>query len=747
MTIKQSRKLNKIEEFKKTFRKNIEGNNFFRNEVHALTLFKKHAPKLIEAKKPVIMMEKIVGQHLSECTIDDNLIIKLAQALNYLHSFKKGKKSLIHGDLHKDNIFITKEGIKFIDFACSTYGDPMLDAAAIEIHITDNPILLKTFYKHLKAKRDIEIIDDYKIKHCLQHLKWNKSDDFYKLMEKSRKIIKKIKEKRNIKIEEEDFDYLGLIELENIDKIENFVTPLENGHYLSRNRSYYSNKTTTEASIEREYCNSLLPAQGKRAFVIIERMLNNSCRSYYVEFIKLLTDANNLINFQIAKKCLDSDTQNIIRLLQEKKALKTSINLPRTNIETFARQIESDHKMILLKTVKNIPKQKFIVSPLLGGILIGPFFKALHGINYAHVIFGMHDQNSINLIRNNRVFNLSKIIPKSEIVKIPKTVTFFDDNIGTGETLSFLKRTFNNLGHKVKIGAIEMSWDYYNQAVRGKNKIFDFNKIDFPTYRNTRHHSITDELIKALSKGGTAYRKTLKSKGFASPFLADEELLYFRGHSIANKHGLIIKKDYVNLKSNLILSVDIMKEKIRYMEYLPVDRAIEIIYDYPIINIIDIDRYYGKNNNLKIIKQILKLKKCRIGGGIRTRKDIQKLLNIGAEKVIIGTFANEKLLKNFPKEKIIVTIDSIDRMTNIKKDVPALIKRFEPFCDEFQYVCVETDGKAMGGDINNAIKYSKLTKNKFNCVGGIAFKKEMKLLAKYNIGCVVGRAIEDGYLK
>lgn len=74
-----------------------------------------------------------------------------------------------------------------------------------------------------------------------------------------------------------------------------------------------------------------------------------------------------------------------------------------------------------------------------------------------------------------------------------------------------------------------------------------------------------------------------------------------------------------------------------------------------------------------------------------------------------------------------------------------MIKRFEPYCDEVQYVCAETDGKALGGDIENAIRYSKLTKNKFDCIGGIASKEELLELKKHRIGCGVGRAIEEGY--
>ena len=46
-----------------------------------------------------------------------------------------------------------------------------------------------------------------------------------------------------------------------------------------------------------------------------------------------------------------------------------------------------------------------------------------------------------------------------------------------------------------------------------------------------------------------------------------------------------------------------------------------------------------------------------------------------------------------------------------------------------------------------AIKYSKITKNIFNCVGGISSKEEMEKLKKHNIGCTIGRKVQEGYFE
>jgi len=448
----------------------------------------------------------------------------------------------------------------------------------------------------------------------------------------------------------------------------------------------------------------------------------------------------------LSKLCLEEDTKRLISALDNKVVWPTKNKLPASEGLTESRFIEADNKWILYDTIKNFPKTDHIINLLHGAILVGPFFKAIKQINYTPVLFGMHDQKSQELIKSGIVKDTNNIILHEDFNNLPKEITIIDDNIGTGKTLGVLQATFSFLGKRVRVGSIEMSWTYYDQVKTGvrESEIFNIESIDFPTFRDTRHHTIAERLIDALRKSGNEYLKELKSLGFHNQFISDDILLFNRGKSIAEQYNLKFKS-YLDKTTNFILSMDLMNRCIRYLEKEPINKAVNIIRDYETINIIDIDRYQGKEPNFDLIKKILRIKKCRVGGGIKTKKDIKQLLDLGAQKVIVGTHAQEELLRDFPKDKIIVALDSIDRKTGKRRNVPFLIKRLKNYCDEFQYVCVETDGKMKGGDIKNAIKYSKLTKNKFNCVGGICSKKEMLILKKHDIGCVIGRALQDGY--
>jgi len=746
MEIKKSRNLNDILRKNKNIIKVVnESSAALNNESRALKLLNGCcAPKLLLKSGKSLTMADIDGRHLSEIKITLKVIKQLAAALNKIHSYRKGDKCFIHGDLHKDNIILTKNGIIFLDFVKSRFDDPLIDAAAVEIHITGNKRLLRCFYKIFHAKENRNKIDFYKIRHCQSHLEWAEKEGFLNLAEKSKRIIR---ETNMELVDKEGFDFLGIFLLKDINGIEDFVEKSKEG-YLSRNNSYYSEKTIKECSDEREYCSRLLPLQGKKAFVIAERMLNNSCRVYYNEYLALLKSEkqSNNRNFELAKICLEEDAKRLISALENKAVCSAKNKLPISEKLTESRFIEADNKWILYDTIKHFPKTKHIINLLYGAILIGPFFKAIKRINYTPVLFGTHDQKSQKLVKNGTIKNINKIILQEDLRNLPKEITVVDDNIGTGKTSEALKKTFAFSGKKIKIGSIEMSWTYYDQVKTGarKTEIFNIKSIDFPTFRDTRHHVTAERLINALRKSGDEYLKELKSLGFHNKFISDDILLFNRGKSITERHNQKFRA-YLKKTTNFILSMDLMKKRVRYLEKEPTDKAINIIRDYETVNIIDIDRYQGKKPNFGLIKNILRIKNCRVGGGVKTKEDIKQLLGLGVKKVIVGTYASEKLLRGFPKDKIIIALDSIDRKSGEKKNIPFLMKKLENYCDEFQYVCVETDGKMKGGDLNNAIKYSKLTKNKFNCVGGISSKQEMLELKKHNIGCVVGRALQNDY--
>ena len=157
-------------------------------------------------------------------------------------------------------------------------------------------------------------------------------------------------------------------------------------------------------------------------------------------------------------------------------------------------------------------------------------------------------------------------------------------------------------------------------------------------------------------------------------------------------------------------AVQLIQGKTKVLEFEnPVEIARNLAIFGP-IQVIDLDAAFGKGNNLEIITEIAKFAEVRVGGGIRTLEYARRLITLGADKIIIGTKANKKFLKQLnkqiPKERIIVALDSKNGFVvkdgwrkSANKKPEKLIKQLEPFCSEFFYTCVDNEGLMKGTDL------------------------------------------------
>ena len=167
---------------------------------------------------------------------------------------------------------------------------------------------------------------------------------------------------------------------------------------------------------------------------------------------------------------------------------------------------------------------------------------------------------------------------------------------------------------------------------------------------------------------------------------------------------------------------------------------------YGEIAVIDLDSVLGKGNNIELIKKICKIAECRVGGGIRTIKKANKLLKAGAKKIITGTKASKGFLKQLPKKRIIVAIDSkdsyvVDRgwTNNTKKTPQEVISELEEYCSEFLFTNVDIEGTMKGCNFN-LIKKLK-SKNKITIAGGISSIKEIRQLEDLGFNSQLGMAL------
>ena len=185
------------------------------------------------------------------------------------------------------------------------------------------------------------------------------------------------------------------------------------------------------------------------------------------------------------------------------------------------------------------------------------------------------------------------------------------------------------------------------------------------------------------------------------------------------------------------------------------------------LHIVDLDgALSGEPVNFETVNKIVKELKIRveIGGGIRSLKNIDTYLNLGVDKVILGSAAIkdpsflEEACKKF-NGKIALGIDAkkgLIAVSGWKESTNIFAENFLKEVNEFGFsriihTDIERDGTKTRPNIEESLKLAKISKAPLVISGGIASiedVKKIKTLEKFNIeGVIIGKAIYDGDIK
>jgi len=209
-------------------------------------------------------------------------------------------------------------------------------------------------------------------------------------------------------------------------------------------------------------------------------------------------------------------------------------------------------------------------------------------------------------------------------------------------------------------------------------------------------------------------------------------------------------------------------EKKTEYEISPIDQAKEYKNKgFKNLHIVDLDgALSGKTINLDVIKDIVKQGglKIEIGGGIRTLESIQKYIDIGVEKVILGSAAIKD--KNFLKDacdkfkdKIALGLDAKDGnlsvsgwKENLKIQTLDFLKEINAFgVSRIIYTDINRDGMKVSPNFSETIKIAEQSNCPVVISGGVSsmtdIKKAKELISRNIEGIIVGKAIYDGDIK
>jgi phosphoribosylformimino-5-aminoimidazole carboxamide ribotide isomerase len=190
---------------------------------------------------------------------------------------------------------------------------------------------------------------------------------------------------------------------------------------------------------------------------------------------------------------------------------------------------------------------------------------------------------------------------------------------------------------------------------------------------------------------------------------------------------------------------------------------IERFSRFPRVQLIDLDAARGRGDNGALVAEICGRLPCRVGGGIRSIDRARAVLALGAHAVIVSsalfrdgavdlTFART-LADAVGAERVIAAVDSRGGRVAIhgwKTMLPMTasdaVRALEPFCGEFLYTHVDTEGLMQGTDMAAIMAVRRATARRVVAAGGITTWDEIDRLDRDGIDAVVGMAIYTGQL-
>jgi phosphoribosylformimino-5-aminoimidazole carboxamide ribotide isomerase len=198
-------------------------------------------------------------------------------------------------------------------------------------------------------------------------------------------------------------------------------------------------------------------------------------------------------------------------------------------------------------------------------------------------------------------------------------------------------------------------------------------------------------------------------------------------------------------------------------EISPVDQAGKYKdYGFKNIHIVDLDgALTGETVNLDIVQGIISKfdLKIEIGGGVRNFESIKKYIDVGVEKVILGSAAIKD--KNFLKEacqkfpnKIALGLDAKDGHLSVsgwKENSNQLTLDFLKEVNDYGasrliYTDINRDGTKKSPNFDETEKVANISNCPVIISGGVSSIKDIKKAKDFkNIeGIIVGKAIYDG---
>jgi phosphoribosylformimino-5-aminoimidazole carboxamide ribotide isomerase len=181
---------------------------------------------------------------------------------------------------------------------------------------------------------------------------------------------------------------------------------------------------------------------------------------------------------------------------------------------------------------------------------------------------------------------------------------------------------------------------------------------------------------------------------------------------------------------------------------------------YPLLHVIDLDAAMRRGSNARLVRALCERApmRVRVGGGIRTSSRAVRILDAGAEKIIVGSAAFRsgrvnrvflsRLAAKVGKKRVVVAVDTEggrilvrgwrEKLRLRPEDVFEELSRY---ASEFLCTYVDAEGSMRGTNLEWFRTLRRATKLPIVAAGGIRSRREVKALERIGMDAAVGMAL------
>ena len=179
------------------------------------------------------------------------------------------------------------------------------------------------------------------------------------------------------------------------------------------------------------------------------------------------------------------------------------------------------------------------------------------------------------------------------------------------------------------------------------------------------------------------------------------------------------------------------------------------------LHLVDLDgALAGYSVNEEVIRRIADTVSLpiEIGGGIRSKEAVERMLDLGVRRVIIGTKAAEHpeflrdMVRTFGEEAIVAGVDAKDGMVAVEgwekvssltaSDLCLTMKEYG--VRHIVYTDISRDGMLSGPNVEATRKLTEETGLDIIASGGVSCMEDLKCLHEAGIrGAIIGKALYD----